>query len=401
MKKVFLIGTGTNGTGSVTADAAAAVQTAGLLIGAKRMLEPYADSGKTLCCLYQPERIAETLRSCPESCAAVLLSGDSGFFSGSKKLLPLLHDMDVTVLPGISSVSAFCAKCGISYENMRFVSLHGNTANIAAYAHTNRYCFFLLGGDITAAALCIRLCAYGLSDVQVHIGTDLGYENEAILHGKASGFTDAPAGTLTVLITDNPAYLRYIPSAVPDTEFVRGRVPMTKAEVRCNAVSALRIAHDAVCWDIGCGTGSVSVEMAFRCPDGQVFAFDHSEEAVGLTMQNAQRFSCDHIRVIAGSCPEILQDYPAPDAVFIGGSGGNLAEILAAAVEKNRNAAVAMTAVSLETLTQALPVFEQFCGEFEITQIAVTRTKKLGSHTMPDTQNPVWLIAGGLKCSGS
>ena len=143
--KVYLIGTGANGSGSLTVDAAAAIRSAGLLIGAKRMLEPYADSGKTLVSQYQPEQIAETLRGSQTECAAVMFSGDSGFFSGAKKLLPLLHDMDVTVLPGISSVSAFCAKCGISYENMRFFSLHGVQSNIAVHVKMNRCCFFLLG----------------------------------------------------------------------------------------------------------------------------------------------------------------------------------------------------------------------------------------------------------------
>lgn len=399
--KIYLIGTGTNGAGSLTADAAAAVRASGLLIGAKRMLEPYAGSGKTLVCSYQPEQIAETLRNAQTDCSAVLFSGDTGFFSGAKKLLPILQDMDVTVLPGISSVSAFCAKCGISYENMRFLSLHGTAANIAVHAHGNRYCFYLLGGDMTAAQVCRRLCEYGLADVQVHIGINLGYDTEQVLHGNASGFLTLPAEPLTVLIADNPAFLRYIPSAVPDGAFIRGAVPMTKAEVRCNAVAALRIPHDAVCWDIGCGTGSVSVEMAFQCPDGQVLAFDRSGEAVRLTGQNAHSFSCDNIRVIAGDCPEILQNQPAPDAVFIGGSGGKLSEIFAGIRQKNPKAAVAVTAVSLETLTEALSVFEQYCAAYQITQIAVTRTKKLGSHTMPDTQNPVWLISGGLGCSAS
>ena len=399
--KVYLIGTGTNGAGSLSADASAAIQSAGLLIGAKRMMEPYADSGKTLVCQYQPEQIAETLRESQAVCAAVLFSGDSGFFSGTKKMLPLLHDMDVRILPGISSVSAFCAKCGISYENMRFISLHGNTANIAVHSYRNRNCFFLLGGEMSAADVCQRLCEYGLSDVQVHIGMNLGYDTEQVLHGKASDFLTLPAETLTVLITENPAYLRYIPSAISDSEFIRGKVPMTKAEIRCNAVAALRIPHDAVCWDIGCGTGSVSVEMAFQCPDGQVLAFDHNEEAVSLTEQNAHSFSCDNIRITAGNCPEILHGQPAPDAVFIGGSGGNLAEIVRVIQEKNPKAVVAMTAVSLETLTEALSVFAQYGAAYQITQIAVMRTKKRGSYTMPDTQNPVWLIAGGLRCSGS
>ena len=399
--KIYLTGTGTDGCRTLTAEAADAIRQAGLLIGAKRMLAPYADSGKELVCAYQPERITEALRNSGAECAAVLLSGDSGFFSGAKNLLPLLRGMDVTVLPGISSFSAFCARCGISYENMRFFSLHGVQSNIAVHVKMNRCCFFLLGGDMTAAQVCGLLCDYGLPDIRVHTGIDLGYENERILHGTPSDLTAIPAETLTVLITENPAYLRYIPSAVPDGDFLRDKVPMTKAEVRCNAVAAMQIPRDGICWDIGCGTGSVSVEAAFRCPDGQVFAFDQKAEAVHLTEQNAHRFSCDNITAVCGTCPDILHDYPAPDAVFIGGSGGNLAGIFDAVRKKNPNARIALTAVSLETLAQAVPLFAQHCGEYQAVQIAVTRTVRRGAHTMPDVQNPVWLIAGCLKCSGS
>lgn len=399
--KVYLTGTGTDGCRTLTAEAADAIAQAELLIGAKRMLEPYADSGKKLVCLYQAERIAETLRGSQAECAAVLLSGDSGFFSGARNLLPLLDDMNVTVLPGISSMSAFCAKCGISYENMRFFSLHGTRSDIAVHAKMNPYCFFLLGGEMTAAQVCQRLCDYGLADIRVHTGIDLGYENERILHGTPSDLTAIPAETLTVLITENPAYLRYIPSAVPDGDFLRDKVPMTKAEVRCNAVAAMQIPCDGICWDIGCGTGSVSVEAAFRCPDGQVFAFDQKAEAVHLTEQNAHRFSCDNITAVCGTCPDILHDYPAPDAVFIGGSGRNLPEIFEAIAHKNPNAKIVLTAVSLETLAMAVPLFARYCKDYQAVQIAVTRTKKLGTHTMPDVQNPVWLIAGCLKCSGS
>ena len=398
--KVYLTGTGTDGCRTLTAEAAEAISGAELLIGAKRMLAPYADAGKELVCAYQPERIAGALRSSRAECAAVLLSGDSGFFSGAKRLLPLLHGFDVTVLPGISSMTALCAKCGISYENMRVYSLHGTESAVAVHAKTNRYCFFLLGGSRNAGAVCRCLVDYGLADAAVHIGMNLGYETERILHGTASDFTDLPEEPLTVLVTDNPAYQRDLPSAIPDAAFLRGGVPMTKAEVRCNAVSALHIAHDAVFWDIGCGTGSVSVEAAFRCPDGQVFAFDQREEAVALTEQNARRFSCDNITAVNGSCPGVLRDYPAPDAVMIGGSGGSLPEILAETARRNPKAKIALTAVSLETLAQAVPLFARYCGDFQTVQIAVTRTKRVGSHTMPDVQNPVWLISGGLRCSG-
>lgn len=401
MKKVYVIGTGTNGIGSLTGEALSAIQSSELLIGAKRMLEPYAATGKRLEQAYQPNEIESILRNDSAEFAAVLMSGDCGFFSGSKKLLPLIKDLDVTVLPGVSSLAAFCAKCGISYENMKFVSLHGISANIAINVKMNRYCFFLLGGNMTAALLCKRLCDYGFAEITVHIGANLDYKNETILHGKASDFLELSDKTLSVIITENTEHFSYIPSAICDLEFDRDNIPMTKAEVRCNVISLLKIARDAVCWDIGCGTGSVSVEMAFRCPDGSVFAFDQKDTAVCLTAQNAHKFSCDNVTAIAGVCPEILREYPLPDAVFIGGTGGNMKEIFDYISKLNRKIRVVLNAISLETLTQALDYFKQFCYNYDAVQISVARTKKVGSYSMLDAQNPVWLISGELKCNES
>ncbi len=401
MKKVYLIGTGTNGTGSLTAEAAKAIDESELIVGATRMLEPYGDSGKELVNEYNPERTAEAIRNSKAQTASVLFSGDTGFFSGAKKLLPLLDDMDTAVLPGVSSFAAFCAKCGLSYENMKFISLHGNDANIALEVHMNRYCFFLLDNNNTVSSVCMRLLKYGdgFPELRVYAGSELGYENEKIVSGSIPellGFNSEP---LTVMITDNPAYLKHIPSAIPDERFIRTKIPMTKAEVRSCAVASLNIPHDGICWDIGSGTGSVSVEMAYRCPQGTVYSFDKNDEAIMLTCDNTRRFFCDNVKVYSGNCPACLEEMPTPDAVFIGGSTGKIADIISLVYRKNANANITATAVSVETLAEATDAFKKAGRECSITQIAVTRMKKVGSYTMPDAMNPVWIISGGKKCS--
>jgi len=172
---------------------------------------------------------------------------------------------------------------------------------------------------------------------------------------------------------------------------------MTKSAVRGNIISGLNICHDSVCWDIGCGTGSVSVEMAFRCPDGIVFAFDKKHNAAELTVRNARKFGCDHIIVNEGICPEILKNAPAPDNVFIGGSSGNMAEIFEYVYQKNELADITVSAVSLETLEQAVKAFERLGRASSVIQIAVTETRKVGGHTMLTAQNPIFIIKGGQQ----
>jgi len=395
--KVYIVGTGVDGRNTLTNEAEKAIDEAELLIGAERMLQPFQSMGEELFTSYMPQDIADKLASSSYGTVAVLLSGDCGFFSGAKKLLPLLDIYDVRIIPGISSVSYFCSRLGLSYENMKFVSLHGKAANIAVNVRLNERCFFLLGGDMTAADVCRELCSFGLSDVTVHIGAELGYDTETVTSGKAHEFVDSAPVRLVVMVTENSGALRCVPSAINDDDFVRGEIPITKSEVRCIAVSKLGIRTDSVVWDVGCGTGSVSVESAYRCPDGKVVSFDKKTEAAALTAKNAQLFSCDNIEVIEGSCPEVLEDAPTPDKVFIGGSSGNMNGIFDAVYVKNPFANIVVTAVSLETLNDAVSCFEKYGTAAEVVQIAVTRTKKLGSHTMLQAQNPVFIISGRLS----
>ena len=395
--KITIAGTGMEGANTITAEARRAINDAEILIGGERMLAPFAETGKELFVSYKPEDIVEKLKSCGCERAVILMSGDSGFFSGTKRILPMLAGHDVRVLPGISSMSCLCSRVGISSENMKPVSLHGRNANIAVNVNLNEYCFFILGGDMTAAEVCRRLCEYGLGDTAVHIGSDLGYPQERIISGKAKELTECETGKLSVMITDNWEHRSVLPSGITDGSFIRSEVPMTKSEVRCIAVSRLQVSRDAVVWDVGCGSGSVSVEAAFRCPDGIVLAFDKKPEAAALTRDNARLFGCDNIIVTEGRCPEMLSSAEAPDCVFIGGTSGNMSGVFTEVYKKNPSAQIVVTAVSLETMHDARVCFRQYGAEPEIAQISVSRAENVLGHSMMRAQNPVFIISGRLS----
>ena len=277
---------------------------------------------------------------------------------------------------------------------MKFVSLHGENASIVRNVRRNEFCFFLLGGEVTPAKLCQRLCEYKMNETKIYIGENLASENERSFVGKAFDFTDISLGKLTVAVTENPDFEKGTATGIPDENFTRRKVPMTKSEVRSTVISKLELSRNGVCWDIGCGTGSVSVEAALQCFDGKVYAVDKNPEAVELTRENALKFGCDNIEIISGSAPEELAVLPAPDSVFIGGSSGKIGGITDIAFAKNPNAVIVVTAVSFETLNGAVAAFEQYGIEPEIVQLAVTRTKKIGSHTMFSAENPVFIIRG-------
>ena len=390
--KIYIVGIGMDGVKTLTKEAADAIESAEVLIGAERMLEPFRSLGKTAFAEYRSDEIVRYIEESSASSAAVLMSGDCGFFSGAKKLNEKLARYSPEVICGISSPVYLCSKLGKEWSGCFFVSLHGKKASIVRNVRAHKKTFFLLGGDITAAAVCRKLCDFGMGDISVYIGKELGYDRELIKCGKASDFTDSGIDGLCVMLCENPLHESFIPCGIADEEFIRGSVPMTKSEVRAVVVAGLDIGDDSVCWDIGSGTGSVAVEMALRCGNGTVCAVEKNPEAVELIEKNRVKFGCDNIEVYSGEAAEIIDKLPVPDVVFIGGSGGQLCSIIEAAVARNSNLRLTVTAVSLETLSQCTAIFDKLGLEAEITQVAVTRTRKVGKYTMMNAENPIWII---------
>ena len=181
-----------------------------------------------------------------------------------------------------------------------------------------------------------------------------------------------------------------------DEAFLRGKVPMTKEEVRAVSIARLRLTENAVVWDVGAGTGSVSVEAA-RCGNRiRVYAVEKNPEALELIRENRRRFRTDGIRIISGEAPEVLKALEPPTHLFIGGSSGNLKEILSCAIEKNGQVRIVINAISLETVKEVVEAVEEgLLNHPEITQLTVSRSRELGRYHMMTGQNPVYIISSG------
>jgi precorrin-6Y C5,15-methyltransferase (decarboxylating) len=233
-----------------------------------------------------------------------------------------------------------------------------------------------------------------MSAVTVHIGTRLAYPDEHIISGTAGELTEVCCDGLCAVITENPDPETRVRCGIPDSEFERGNVPMTKSEIRAVLASKLNVCYNDVVWDVGCGTGSVSVECALAAFDGTVFSIDKNDEACALTERNARNFGCDNIRVLKGTAPDVLRGLPCPDKVFIGGARGNISAIIDKATEGEKYPKIVITAVSLETLDEASYAIKKHGLKVGITQLAAARYRLVGAHTMPETMNPVFIIEG-------
>lgn len=405
MKKITLVGIGMGNPETLTEQGRKAIEASELLIGAERMVNAFPDYRGEVSYAISPAKIMESIAEHPDlASVAVIFSGDVGFYSGAKKLNQAISEQkpeyEVEFIPGISSLQYFSAKLKLPWEDAKVVSLHGREDNIPGTVRNHKKVFFLTGCDCTVQKICRVLSEHDLSEAIVHVGERLSYSEERIVTATAEHLAKEEFDSLAVMLVENE---RTIERAVNthgmvDELFLRGQVPMTKSEIRSISLSKLQLRAGDVVYDIGAGTGSVSVEMALQAYEGRVFAVECNKEALELIRQNAERFSAWNVKAVEGKAPEALAELPAPDRAFIGGSKGNLPEIMALLVQKNPRIRVVVNAITLETLAEAVSQFQKLGFEdIDIVQIFAAHGKAAGNYHMMQGQNPVFIISGEKK----
>jgi precorrin-6Y C5,15-methyltransferase (decarboxylating) len=231
-----------------------------------------------------------------------------------------------------------------------------------------------------------------LGELELYIGEKLSYEDESV-----GPYEDRKYDSLSVALTANEQPQRdSAPFGIADDEFIRGKTPMTKAEIRARVLSLLRLSPDSVVWDVGAGTGSVSVECALNCPLGEVYAVERDEEALTLIGQNRDRFGALNINIVPGNAPEALYGLPAPTHVFLGGTGGETEEILKKLEGFESTIRVCATAVTMESAELYMKLLSAY-ADFSAAQVAVSRLEKLGRYNMFRAQNPVFVFAATME----
>ena len=382
---VTLIGMGSGSWEALSAQAQDAVRRAGLVFGAKRLLAGLPpECAARQFALYQPAEILETLAQAPGQDAAVLYSGDTGFYSGASGLLTPLRALGIParVYPGVSSIQLLAAALGRPWQDWKLVSAH---------------VFFLPGGAETPATLCRKLADAGMGEAHALVGENLGTGEEAIRYGSAAELAGQSFAPLSVLLVENFDAPHFRAPGFPDESFIRGQVPMTKQEVRAAALAKLAVKPADILWDVGAGTGSVSVELALAAPKGHVYAVECDPDACALIRQNRAKFQTYNLTLIEGRAPDALADLPAPDAVFIGGTKGGMEGVLDAVLAKNPDARICISAIALETLSAAAAALTARGLAAEVVQLAVSRTKQAGRLHLLMANNPIFLITGIRK----
>lgn len=408
--EIVLAGAGMGSRETLTGEVCQAVEHADILLGAGRLIGEYQPRLEKKA-YYTADQIIpylEALQRAEEDAqtrkVVVLFSGDSGFYSGCQALYRRLQSEitegrlhgTVRILPGISSVAYLAACLGESYQDASLYSMHGKELpNLAEKSRYQEKLFLLVSGAGDMHKIGRALLEAGLGECRISAGYRLSYPDQKLLTLSPEECLELKEeGLYTCMIRNPHPQRKEVSGTRADSEFLRGKVPMTKEEVRQISISKLRLHHKAVVYDVGSGTGSVAVQIAGLSDDITVYAIEKKEEAASLTEKNREQFRLENIKVIRGEAPVCFAGLPAATHAFIGGSGGNMKRILTALYEMNPCMRIVINAVSMETICE----LQEVLGEYpvkneEILQLQVSRIRKTGSYHLMQAENPVWICS--------
>lgn len=412
--EIVLAGVGMGSKDILTSEVKQAIEGADILLGAERMIadyqpklekKPYYMASQILPYLKEIQQREFFEASCK---VVVLFSGDTGFYSGCSSFYKALQkeiddgtlDADVSILPGISSVSYLSACTGESYQDAQICSMHGKEIhNLGQKIRHSKKNFLLMSGASDVNRLGQILIDAKLKNSTVIVGYQLSYPNQKLMKLTPEECCKLQEEGLYICLILNPdAKEKRLTHGKADDAFIRGNVPMTKEEVREVSICKLRLFEGAVVYDIGSGTGSIAIEIASLSENNQVYAIEQKEEAIALIKENKDKFMLENIEIVNAKAPEKFSDLPIPSHAFIGGSGGNMNAILSKLQEMNPTMRVVINAISLETICQLKEILSRYPIEKEdIVQMNVSRSKKLGAYHLMQAENPVWICSFNFR----
>ncbi|MGP7817187.1 precorrin-6y C5,15-methyltransferase (decarboxylating) subunit CbiE [Niallia sp. 01092] len=365
-----------------------------VLVGGRRQLSFFADyEGDKVVIEGGLTSLVELLQSETRS-VVILASGDPLFYGiGSY----LSSKMSIEIYPYLSSVQLAFAKMGERWQDAYFTSVHGRSMKgLAQRIDGKEKVAILTDVENSPNKIADYLLSFGMTEFKAFVGENLGGENERCRWFNLEDMKGVEFSPLNVLVLKKNAEGPSWSIGIDDEEFIQRKPDkglITKKEIRTLSISALRLKENSIVWDIGTCTGSVAIEAAKIAREGQIFAIEKNEADLENCQQNLAKFRVD-ATVVHGKAPEKLDEFPDPDAVFIGGTAGGMDEILSICCSRLKDKGrIVLNAVTIENLAEAAAVFKKQGFNTEITLAQISRSKPILNLTRFDALNPIYIIA--------
>lgn len=398
MKKIYVVGAGVQGQEGFSGRALELIQSSQVLMGGAEHLALFPEfPGEKILIDNNFSEIAELLKQGHRQ-TVVLASGDPLFFGVGRRLLRNFSADELEFIPNVSSVQYAFAKLGEPWDDAIFLSAKGRGIGGAVdRIVANDKAAILTDAVNTPAAIAAELVRRGRDGYAAYLCENLGTSRERIVSTDVRGLLEITAAPLNVLILIKEYDAEgedHVPTlGIPDEEFATAHKSITREEIRVVTLAKLKLRHDMVLWDIGAGSGSVSIEADHLLPNGRIFAVERNAQCISHIKQNFGKFNVRQACLVEGEAPACLDGLPDPDRVFIGGSGGNLWAILQAVDERlPTGGRVVINAITFDTLTASSEFFANAGYQLEITTLNVARTRPGTEYKMFEAYDPVYII---------
>lgn len=345
------------------------------------------------------DQVAEVLTA---GSVAVLASGDPLFHGIGRSLIQRFGSDRITIHPGLSAVQLACARFGLPWDDLVLLSLHGRSGHDLPGRILGHTRVLLLtdhhnSPNRVAASLLAALEACNdsqrIAAIRIRVAENLGLEDERLTIGSLADIAAQSFAPLNIMVVEQPPRTVPLFFGLRESEIRHSRGLITKDEVRAATLHRLRLPTRGIVWDIGGGSGSVSLEAARLAPDLSIYTIEKKTDEQENIRANIRTFTTYNVRLVAGEAPEALADLPDPDRIFIGGSGKRLEAIIeAAGIRLLAGGRIVINAVLPTTATMALSCLQHLGFQVTSATLAVTRTTYPDG--VPQVFNPITLITG-------
>ncbi|EJO78649.1 bifunctional cobalt-precorrin-7 (C(5))-methyltransferase/cobalt-precorrin-6B (C(15))-methyltransferase [Leptospira interrogans] len=403
MKAVTVVGMGDEGCPGLSSIAANAIAKAQILAGGKRHLDFFPQfSGEKI--VFKDD-LTQTIKRIAElsleHTICVLASGDPLFFGIGNLIRKKVGPEYVDFIPAPSSIQHAFAKIGIPWDDAEVLSLHGRSSKglITKLKFLNKVALFT--DKINhPKEIASYLLSFNESEWTAFVCENLGGEKEKIRKFDLKSLSEEEGiDPLNVLILIRNSANWKPPTVVPNVseENYSKRVPkkglITKKEVRILSIAFLNIREDSVIWDIGAGSGSIAIEAAQIAKNGKSYAIEIDPEGIEICKQNILLQKTDNVHVISGKAPEVLEKLPDPDCIFVGGSNGDIYEIIRISLNKLLPlGSLVINAVTIDNVSQIYQSFKKLKLVPEVTLLNVSRGRVLKDYLRYEALNPIHIF---------
>ncbi len=418
-----IIGVLDNAEKGLTPDALIAIQTADVVIAATRTLELFAEHITSA----QQKNLTGHLKSVPDWISTalksnlqvvVLATGDPLCHGIAGYLSKKLSTDQLQIIPNVSSIQLAFSRLGLAWQDAKIVSVHhqdagewkkgagpqhGLYALLQAILNNNKLAV-LTGPENNPQRIARMMSEEKIADqFTITVAENLCCEDERVIQNEsvASIANHIFNGNNIVILQRKQALGSPVLFGIKDSDFQQRKPDkglITKREVRAVSLARMQLTQTSIVWDIGAGSGSVGLEAARLCCQGYVYAVEKNTADFDIAGNNAQQLGIKNYQLINDKAPAGLANWPDPNAIFIGGTGGELAELIKLCLDRlSHNGWLVMNFVTIENLTSAIETLKNLDALWDMTQLQASRSQAILHMHRMQAENPVWIISAQRK----